>query len=74
MVEELCLTGYRQRLKLNGHQDKLDIEQSVKDGFNLHFKGIAAADVNTVLNTMSNSFNICSILIQKSKRVDGGTA
>ena len=60
------LTGCN-RLKAKGYQDKLTIEQSVKKGFNLHFKGIAKEDVDAVLNTMSNSFNVCSVLIQRSK-------
>ena len=56
---------------VKGHQAKLAIEQSVQDGFNLHFKSIAKEDVDTVLNTMCNSFNVCSVLIQKSKKDPG---
>ena len=74
MNEETHFKGYRQRLKAKEYQDTLKVEQSVEKGFNLHFKNIAKEDVDVVLNTLSNSFNICSILIQKSKRGDGGTA
>ena len=74
MNEETHFKGYRQRLKAKEYQGTLDVQQTVENGFNLHFKNIAKADVDTVLKTLSNSFNLCSILIQKSKRGDGGTA
>ena len=60
------------RFKVSRYQDKLAIEQSVQDGFNLHFKDIAKEDIDKVLNTMCNSFNVCSVLISKSKQDGGG--
>jgi len=60
------------RFKAKGYQDTLNVKQSVKKGLKLHFEGIDERDIDKVLNTMCNSFNVCSILVQKAKKDPGG--